>query len=73
MIKAIYKKLYNAKVLALKTLVLTPSTNKIKVTIFKPDLLNTNPKPAVDMEVANIANCTFLIRQLDYHSPENSP
>ena len=24
-------------------------------------------------EVANIANCTFLIRQLDYHLPENSP
>ena len=44
MIKVIYKKLYNAKVLILKTLVSTPFINKIKITILEPDLLNTNPK-----------------------------
>ena len=44
MIKVIYKELYNAKVLILETLVLTPPINKIKITISKPDLLNTNPK-----------------------------
>ena len=39
-----HKELYNAKVLILKTLVPTPSTEEIKITIFKPDLLNINPK-----------------------------
>ena len=28
----------------LETLVLTPSINKIKITVFKPSLLNINPK-----------------------------
>ena len=39
-----YKELYNAKVLALEILVLTPFINEIKITIFKPNLLNLNFK-----------------------------
>ena len=47
MIKAIYKELHDAKVFVLKTLVLTPSIDKIKITISKPNLLNINPKLAI--------------------------
>jgi hypothetical protein len=31
----------------LETLVLTPSINEIKITIFKPSPLNTNPELAI--------------------------
>jgi hypothetical protein len=31
----------------LETLVLTPSTNKIEITVFKLSPLNTNPKLAI--------------------------
>jgi len=40
---AIYKELYNLKALILKTLIATP-INKIKITIYKPNPLNINPK-----------------------------
>ena len=43
-IKAIYKELYNAKVLALKTLVPIPSANKIEITILKYNPSNANSK-----------------------------
>ena len=43
----IYKELYNAKVLVLKTLVLIPSIDKIEITVSKPSLLNTNFKLAI--------------------------
>ena len=42
-----YKELYNAKVLVLETLVLIPFINKIKITMFKPNPLNKNPKLAI--------------------------
>jgi len=40
---AIREELYNLKALILETLIVTP-INKIKITIYKPDLLNINPK-----------------------------
>ena len=43
LIKAIYKELYDAKVLALETLTVTP-INKIKITVCEPGPLNANPK-----------------------------
>jgi hypothetical protein len=43
----LYKELYNAKVFILETLVLIPSINKIEITVFKPSLLNINPKPVI--------------------------
>ena len=43
-IKAIYKELYNAKVLVLETPVPIPSIDEIKITISKPSPLNINPK-----------------------------
>ena len=46
-IEAICKELLNTKVLALETPVLTPSIDKIEITIFKPNPLNTNPKLAI--------------------------
>ena len=46
-IEAIYKELYNAKVLILETPVPTPSIDKIEITIFKPNPLNTNPELAM--------------------------
>jgi len=39
----IYKELYNLKALILETLIVIP-INKIKITIYKPNPLNTNPK-----------------------------
>jgi len=39
----IYKELRNFKILILETLIVT-HINKIKITIYKPDPLNTNPK-----------------------------
>jgi hypothetical protein len=39
-----YKELYNTKVLILKTLILTLSIDRIKITVFKFSLLNTKPK-----------------------------
>ena len=47
MIKVIYKELYNAKLLALKTPVPTPFVDKIEITILEPDPLNTNLKLAI--------------------------
>ena len=46
-IEAIYKELYNTKLLVLKTPVPIPSTDKIKITILKYNPLNANPKPAI--------------------------
>ena len=39
----LYKELYNAKVLTLKTLIVIP-INKIKIAVYKPNLLNINPE-----------------------------
>ena len=44
LIEAIRKELYNAKVLALETLVPTPSIDKIEITVSMPNLLNINPE-----------------------------
>jgi len=41
--EALREELYNVKALILKTLMITP-VNKIKITIFKPGLLNANTK-----------------------------
>ena len=46
-IEAIYKELYNAKLLVLKTPVPIPSVDKIKITILEPNPSNANPKPAI--------------------------
>jgi len=40
---AIRKEPRNLKALTLKTLIVTP-INKIKITVYKPNLLNINPK-----------------------------
>ena len=39
----IREELRNLKALTLKTLIVTPA-NKIKITVYKPNPLNTNPK-----------------------------
>jgi hypothetical protein len=62
LIKAIYKELYNTKILILKTLILIPSINKIKITIFKPNLLNINPKPAIVAQLVSIINLILIIK-----------
>ena len=41
--ETLYKELYNVKTLILETLIVIP-INKIKITIYKPSLLNINPK-----------------------------
>jgi len=44
LINVISKELYNVKALILKTLTLMPLADEIKIMVFKPGLLNTNPK-----------------------------
>jgi len=41
--ETLYKELCNINTLIIKTLIATP-VNKIKITIYKPGLLNANPK-----------------------------
>jgi len=41
--ETLYKELRNIKTLILETLLVTP-INKIKITIYEPGPLNTNPK-----------------------------
>ena len=62
MIEVIYKELYNAKVLILETLIPTPSMDKIEITISKPGLLNTNPKPVMVMQSVSMTNPTPIIK-----------
>ena len=56
MIEVIHKELYNAKVLILETLIPTPSMDKIKITIFKPNLIITNPKLVIVTQSVSIIN-----------------
>jgi len=44
--EALHKELYNIKALLLETLTTIP-INKIKITVFKPNLLNANTKPVM--------------------------
>ena len=44
--EALRKELRNIKALLLETLITIP-TNKIEITIFKPNPLNTNTKPVM--------------------------
>jgi hypothetical protein len=44
LIEVIYKELYNANIFILETPILIPLIDETKITIFKPDLLNANPK-----------------------------
>ena len=52
----IYKELYNAEVLILKSLVLMPLIDEIKITISKPSPLNINPKLVIVTQPVSIIN-----------------
>jgi len=41
--ETLYKELRNVNILIIETLIVTP-INEIKITVYKPSLLNTNPK-----------------------------
>ena len=41
--ETLYKELHNVNTLIIETLIVTP-INKIKITIYEPSPLNTNPK-----------------------------
>ena len=59
----LYKELYDTKVLVLKILVLIPFTdNKIKITIFKLNLLNINPKLVIIFLFIFIINLIPIIK-----------
>ena len=67
MIEAIYKELYNAKLLVLKTLVPIPSTDEIKITILEPDLSNANPKLAIVAQPVSITKFKKLSNPLIFN------
>ena len=69
MIKVIYKKLHNAKLLILETLVPTPSINKIEITILEPDPLNANSKPAIVAQPISIINLIPIIKSKKLPNP----
>ena len=69
MIEAIRKELYNAKLLILKTLVPTPSVDKIKITILEPDPLNAKPKLAIVTQPVSITNLIFIIKSEKLPNP----
>ena len=62
MVEAIYKELYNAKVLILETPVPTPSIDEIEIIILEPDLLNINPKLVIVAQPVFIINLTPIIK-----------
>ena len=51
----------------LETLVPTPSINKIEITVSKPGLLNTNPKPAT------VTQPIFIINQVPITKSKKLP
>ena len=53
----------------LKTLVPTPSIDKIKITISKPDLLNINPKLARVPQFISIINLITIIKSKKLPNP----
>ena len=56
------RELFNTKVLILKTPVPIPFIDKIKITISKPSLLNTNPKLAIIAQPMSIINSIPIIK-----------
>ena len=69
MIKAIYKELYNAKVLALKTPVLIPFVDEIKITILEYNPLNTNPKLVIVAQSVSIISLIPIIKSKKLPNP----
>jgi hypothetical protein len=53
----------------LETLVLTPSINKIEITISKPSLLNINPKLAIVTQPMSIINQIPIIKSEKLPNP----
>ena len=69
MIEAIYKELYNAKLLILETPVPTPSIDEIEITILKYDPLNTNPKPAIVAQPVSIISLIPITKSKKLPNP----
>ena len=67
MIEVIYKELYNAKLFVLETLVPTPSVDKIKITILKPDPSNTNPELVIVAQLISIVKFEKLPNPLMFN------
>jgi hypothetical protein len=51
----------------LETLIPIPSINKIEITMFKPSLLNINPKPAI------VTQFIFIINQVPITKSKKLP
>ena len=69
MIKAIHEELYNANILALKTLIPIPLINETKITIFKPNPSNTNPKLIIVAQPISIVNLIPIIKSKKLPNP----
>ena len=53
----------------LETLIPTPSIDEIEITIFKPGLLNTNPKPVIITYFISITNLILIIKSKKLPDP----
>ena len=70
MIEAICKKkLYNIKVLILKTPIPTPPVDEIEITVSKPGLSNINSKLVTVTQSVSMTNLIFIIKSKKLPDP----